>query len=479
MSDAPVPSVPSVQASSSATPSVARTVARSGAVTIALALVLVGAGTSALLHVRGVRALDEALLAAALGRAHPDLSAKVEVEMEHSRSAVDTWLVRAQDPRVPPAAVRAALRSQRPLFVDAGERRIVLLRFELEDSHDDDEHEGRARERAGLAAASARRITWLESAGPFLLFYSLLALAVSAAAAWVLSRVVRRAFLPIDHARHEASRVVALGSGQRLTAQGPIEVRALLEALNALLERLESASHAQTRFTAEAAHELRTPVTTMLGELDVALRSERTPKQYREVLASTRDEADRLRKLVEGLTALARIDAGHGERGRELVHAAELASAALSSEAGALKHAGNTVSVEIVTDSELEAQRSLVEVALGNLLRNAARHAPGTAVTLRVSTDGTVAVFEVEDAGPGVPPEAREALFDRFARSGEARRRDRAGLGLGLSLAREVARRHGGDCTLEASPLGGLRARLTVRLTTKQAAQQTVGQSEV
>jgi hypothetical protein len=99
----------------------------------------------------------------------------------------------------------------------------------------------------------------------------------------------------------------------------------------------------------------------------------------------------------------------------------------------------------------------------GHRQRTPERHAPGAEVVVRVSREDELAVFEVDDAGPGVAPEQREALFDRFARAGEARRKDRSGLGLGLPIAREVARRHGGDCTLEESPSGGLRARLAVR----------------
>jgi two-component system osmolarity sensor histidine kinase EnvZ len=134
----------------------------------------------------------------------------------------------------------------------------------------------------------------------------------------------------------------------------------------------------------------------------------------------------------------------------------------MRTESDTLSQAKNTVRLEVDDDPELQVHRSLLEISLGNLLRNAARHAPGAEVVVRVGRDGNTAVFEVDDAGPGIAEHEREALFDRFARAGESRRRDRSGLGLGLPIAREVARRHGGDCTLHDSPLGGLRARLTV-----------------
>ena len=106
---------------------------------------------------------------------------------------------------------------------------------------------------------------------------------------------------------------------------------------------------------------------------------------------------------------------------------------------------------------------ALLTAAVANLLRNAARDAPGAEVKLTVEQRGDRLAFVVDDGGPGVPEPEREALFDRLARSGAARRDVAGGLGLGLPLAREIARRHGGDCVLEGSGRGGLRAVLTVR----------------
>ncbi|MBK7584455.1 MAG: hypothetical protein IPI67_30150 [Myxococcales bacterium] len=429
------------------TTSVARRVAGNGALVLVTTLALVGIGTGAALHVQRTNALDEALLAAVHGRAHPDVSAEVEVEVEHARSPVDTWLVAPEDPRVPPEAVRNAKRAERPLFADVGDRRLVLLAFEVEHEHGESKH---------LAAASAPRMTLGRSVGSFALSYSLAAALAALIASVALGVSVRHAFRPLDRARGEASRVIDLAGGQRLTEDGPVEIRSLIVAINGLLTRLDVAHRAQSRFTAEAAHELRTPVTAMLGELDVALRSDRTREEYREVLVSSRDEVERLRRLVEGLTALARIDAGQIEHGRERVRAAELATSALESERKTLARAGSNVRVEVVTDPELEAERSLVEVALANLLRNAARHAPGADVVLSVKSEDQHVIFDVDDAGAGVSVEEREALFDRFARTGEARRRDRTGLGLGLPIAREIARRHGGTARLPLPPRAAL-----------------------
>jgi signal transduction histidine kinase len=448
--------------------SIARQVATAGTVILVVTLVLVGVGTAAVLHTQRVEAQDEALLAAAHGRAHPDVADTIEVE--HSRSPVESWLVQPDSVEIPRDLAEQATETERPVFLETAEKRIVLLPFEIYVGDEDTHH---------LAAASAPKLTLARTVGPFALVYGVLAAVAALVATFVQARVVRRSFEPIERARREADRVVALGEGRRLSENAPEEIQPLLRAINELLDRLDVAYQAQSRFTAEAAHELRTPVTAMLGELDVALRGTRSEdsrgtrsedsrgarseEEDRQVLESVREEVSRLRRLVEGLTAMARIDAGQVDRGRELVRAAEVANAALRAEARTLEEAGNPVRLQIDADPELEVHRSLLEVALANLLRNAARHAPGAEVVVRVSREDELAVFEVDDAGPGVAPEQREALFDRFARAGEARRKDRSGLGLGLPIAREVARRHGGDCTLEESPSGGLRARLAVR----------------
>jgi two-component system OmpR family sensor kinase len=233
--------------------------------------------------------------------------------------------------------------------------------------------------------------------------------------------------------------------------------------MNALLDRLDAAHRAQVRFTADAAHELRTPVTAMLGEIEVALRRSRGAEEYRDVLESVREEVERLRGLVEGLLALARVDAGQVEQGLEPAGAVALAEEAAAHERPGLVRAGCAFELDAQGDADLRVHTALVEAALANLLRNAAAYAAGAPVILRVVPEPDRVVFQVDDRGPGVPPGERDAVFDRFTRTGEGRRRNRAGLGLGLPLAREVARRHGGECWIEAAPDGGCRAVLTLR----------------
>ncbi|MEZ4237364.1 MAG: HAMP domain-containing sensor histidine kinase [Myxococcota bacterium] len=429
--------------------SVARRVAAQGSAILLGSLLLVGLGTGAALHLVQTRALDRSLLTAARG-----WSPGVEWE-EHGGGFVRVWLVRDGDPRVPAPTLARVARTERPLLLDQDGERVALVPVERHDRGHDHEHR--------IVAAAAPAATLGRTVGPFAAAYGLLALIVAAGASAGLVATVRAGFRPMDRARREAEGVLGFGTGLRLTEDAPDEVRPLLQAINALLERLDRAWAAQGRFTAEAAHELRTPIASIRGEVEVALRKERTAEAYRQTLGSVLEEAVRLGRIVGSLLALARLDAGEAERSRELVRARDLVQRALATEQATLRAAGCEVTVVDGPDPELEVHAPLVELALANLLRNAAHHAPGAPVRVRVDEAGGEVVFEVADGGPGVAPADAERLFDRFARAAAARRDDPDGLGLGLPLVREVAQRHGGTATLGRSELGGARARFTLR----------------
>jgi signal transduction histidine kinase len=348
------------------------------------------------------------------------------------------------DPEVDAATAGRAARREVPTWTDLGDRRVLLLPVDVE-AHGQPHH--------GIVVASAPRPTLPRTVGAFATLYVASAALLGSAAAAGQRRLVARALDPVARAGADVARVSGAGQGARVDEDGPAEIRALLRSVNELLGRLDAAWTAQARFTAEAAHELRTPVTSMLGELDVALRRPRSPEEYARVLGSVRDDVLRLGRLVEGLMALARVDSGQAAADRTREAAADLARRALDLEGPGLARAGCPVTLDVRDDAEVEVHEPLVVAALANLLRNAAVHAPGRPVRMWVARRGDRVAVGVDDAGPGIPPADREAVFDRFARGGEARRTS-DGLGLGLPLAREVARRHGGECRIEDGAAG-------------------------
>ncbi len=435
----------------------AHAVARRGVLVLVSTLLAVGVATGAALHFLQRELLDRALLAAAMTEGEAGERRKSEWDAEHVDSAFEVFTVRPGDLRVPKALAKDTLRSERAAFTTYEEHRLALV--VVERAIEGQDHRGEEGEEHRLVAARTPMPGIVGTVGPFAVAYGLVAIVAAAVAGWSFERLVRGAFLPLDRARVEAARLSTLSTGKRLTVGGPEEVRALLDAVNGLLDRLDAAHLAQSRFTAEAAHELRTPVTSMLGELDVALRRPRTAEEYRAVLASAREEVDRLRRLVEALLTLARLDAGQGIGPPRRLTAADLVDAAVSAEAEELAAANCTLDIQ--TDgSEILVEAPLVEMALGNLLRNAARHAPGAPVRVDVFRQGDQVVFRVDDGGPGLGEGPHDALFDRFVRGGAARRDDRAGLGLGLPLVREIAVRLGGSASLTPGPEGGARAEL-------------------
>ena len=247
---------------------------------------------------------------------------------------------------------------------------------------------------------------------------------------------------------------VALGSGDD-------EVVQLARDVDEMVRRLEILVEGQQRFIAHAAHELRSPLTSLYGELQLALRKSRSAEEYRAAIEEALDSARRLKALAEDLLALARIGAER-EPSRTPVALDEVAKAAASwvSREATRRH------VELAIDSDgssVLGHAIDLERLLRNLLDNAVRHSPKAATCAsRHGARATWCTSPSLDEGPGVPPEERDRVFDPFFRAASERRRD-DGSGLGLAIVREIARVHGGDVSVEQGP-DGKGARFRARL---------------
>lgn len=422
---------------SALTARVMRTVVR----TVALTLLAAGGITSGVLHLQARAGLDQALLAAAQAEAHPWHDPPLSEAALASPVQVRPWS--AEDPRVPEALVKQALADAQAVWWSRGGARVLLLPVGP-DALTGAEHD------PFVVVAEAPAVRLADVVLPFLGTYLVVAAAVTLLAGVLVRREVARDLTPLRTAADGLEAVQGLGSVARVPPTGAEEVDRLLDSANALLQRLEVAFDAQASFTAHAAHELRTPLTIVLGELELALRRERTPEAYREALATSLAQTRRLHELVEGLMLLARVDAGQADRGRAPEHLSEIVRRALVAEGSTLEAAGCAVEVIAEGDPEVDVHLALVVAAVGNLLRNAARHAPGRPVTVSHGAVGRGGWVRVRDHGPGLDASACDAMMERFPRA-DGRRE---GLGLGLPLAREVARRHGGDLVLRPPGAG-------------------------
>ncbi|MEU6489342.1 HAMP domain-containing sensor histidine kinase [Streptomyces sp. NPDC046984] len=277
-------------------------------------------------------------------------------------------------------------------------------------------------------------------------------LAVVAAVTWL---VTRRALRPVEGIRAEMAEITGSGDLSRRVPEprSGDEIARLARTTNQTLAALEGSIERQHRFIADASHELRSPIANLRTQLEVA-------EAHPELLDTHGLVQDivRLQHLAIDLLLLARLDAGESPADArvdlaDLVLEEVAARAATDRFAPAVALGGESL---VVTGSRTQLTR-----VLANLLDNAQRHAAG-AVEASVAVEGDDVVLTVGDDGPGVAPEDRERIFERFVRLDEARSRDAGGAGLGLAIARDVVLRHGGSLTVGGDPGGGafFRARL-------------------
>jgi heavy metal sensor kinase len=278
-----------------------------------------------------------------------------------------------------------------------------------------------------------------------------LGLLLAGGGGWVLAR---RALKPVDRMTEAAHRISAEHLAERLEATGTgDELDRLANTLNEMLGRLDAAFHQIRQFSADASHELQTPLTILKGELEVALRSPRSPDEYQRVLKSALEEIDRIAHLVEGLLLLARADAGvlrMDDQPVDLAHVVEEVYA----QAKIHPHA-QTIDLCLgpVEPVSIQGDQERLRRLLLNLVDNGIKYTPpGGQVTLSLHRDGEWAALQVSDTGIGLTPEEQERIFQRFYRAAEARSRGEGGAGLGLCIARSIAEAHGGSIQITSVP---------------------------
>ena len=278
-----------------------------------------------------------------------------------------------------------------------------------------------------------------------------LGLLLAGGGGWVLARRVLR---PVDQMTQTAQRISGRHLEQRLQVSGSgDELDRLATTLNAMLDRLNTVIRQMRQFSADASHELQTPLTILKGELEVALRTPRSPAEYQRVLNSGLEEIDRLDKLVAGLLLLARADAGVLRLDPQTVDLS-----ALVTEVGDLARAladGRGIDLRLtgVEPVAVHGDREHLRRLMLNLVDNAVKYTPsGGRVTISLRSDAGWAALKVTDTGIGISEDERRMIFDRFHRATDTRWRDVAGVGLGLSIARSIAVAHGGRIDVESTP---------------------------
>jgi heavy metal sensor kinase len=305
-------------------------------------------------------------------------------------------------------------------------------------------------------AALSRLAVWLTMAGAGVLLVGL------AGGWWLASRAIR----PIEDISATAVKIAGGDLSHRINAADTeSELGRLATVLNSTFARLEAAFAQQARFTADASHELRTPVAVILNQTQSVLTRERPGTEYREALGACQRAAQRMRSLTESLLELARLDAGQAAMKLEPCDLAQVAQESLELVRPLAREAGVEIHSQLAAANCLGDPERLGQVAV-NLLNNAIQfnHRAGE-VRLRTKAENGAAVLEVVDTGAGIPVEDLPHIFERFYRVDKSRTRTQGRAGLGLAICKAIVEAHSG--TIAAAGQPGAGSMFTVKLPLK------------
>lgn len=273
---------------------------------------------------------------------------------------------------------------------------------------------------------------------------------ISAAAGYYMAK---RALEPIQEITSTARGVAAGDLTRRLQSKSQDkEIRVLVRVLNKMFADLEASFQAQKRFTADASHELRLPLTILKGEIEVALRKPREAKEYQQILRQQLGTIDRIQHIVNDLLTLARADAGQLEMVQSPVDLSLLLQEVGQQHLILFDSQNVALNMEIEEGMDIMGESGQIERTMMNLLSNAFKHAPEhSAIQLSGKTVDDSAIITISDKGPGIAEDQQEHLFDRFYRADDARcRKEGEGAGLGLAICKRIVDAHGGDIWLQS-----------------------------
>jgi signal transduction histidine kinase len=335
----------------------------------------------------------------------------------------------------------------------------------------------------------------LQRASAILLVLTPSVLLVGMLGGWLL---VGRSLKPVDEMTRTALEIESSSLDRRIVPpRTDDEIGRLAAAFNEMIARLDRSFRQIQQFTADASHELKTPLTTMRGEAEVALMTDLTPAEYRKVLRSVIEEVERMSAIVENLLLLARTDANAVQLRRETVAFHEIMMTVYEQMEAIARRKGVSLELEEIDEAHVEGDPLWLQQIVTNLLNNAIKYTPeGGEVRVALKGEGRgkkgkegegegkkgkegedngdiplhpppspsfpFAVLSVSDTGVGIPPEHLPHIFDRFYRVDAGRSRDAGGSGLGLNIVKWAVEAHGG--TIEVSSEVGKGTTFTVRL---------------
>ncbi|SEA57222.1 heavy metal sensor histidine kinase [Acidovorax soli] len=300
-----------------------------------------------------------------------------------------------------------------------------------------------------IATDTEHHAQFLQDLQRDLAIYVVAAIVVCAFLSWLAAR---QGLAPLREMRSRAAAVTGQKLTERMPVQAvPVEMADLAQELNRMLDRLQEDFQRLTDFSSDLAHELRTPISNLLTQTQVALSSKRDAATYRDILASNAEEFQRLARMVADMLFLAKTERGVDLPHKERFSARQDALALLEFYEAVAEE--KRIRLRLEGDGDMEGDRLMFRRAASNLLSNALRHTPeGGTITVHIADTADSTVVSVENTGSEIDPKMLPRLFDRFYRADPARAHpDSEGSGLGLAITRAIAEAHGGSVTVTSS----------------------------
>jgi heavy metal sensor kinase len=283
------------------------------------------------------------------------------------------------------------------------------------------------------------------------LFIAVIAVMIASTLGGVV--ISRKALAPVEDISGTIDSISESNLSERIDVeQVPKELRILASSFNSTVDRLENAFCRQNQFAADASHELRTPLSVILSQSEIALRKERTAKEYRNALTEVLETAKRMSATVRKLLALNRLSADKGALNLESLDLGAIIDESVRQLRPLAENKKIRLQLPGTADPlPVRGDRTALLELFTNLLDNAIKYnVPGGEVRISVKKENGVVLCEIEDTGIGIPDGDREKVFDRFYRVDRSRSKEVEGSGLGLSICREIVRLHGGGLELRS-----------------------------
>jgi len=264
--------------------------------------------------------------------------------------------------------------------------------------------------------------------------------------------IIRKALKPVKSVVQTAKDITADDLSLRIEAgQRQDEIGELVDTFNDMISRLEKSVKKIKQFSGDVSHELRTPLTIIRGEIEVLLRKERSSDEYQKTLKSTLEESAYLERIIDDLLFLSRIEALEKKEFDKSVQLDEILLKVVESQELTAKKKNITLDIKMAEPTEIKGEEILLERMVTNIIDNAIRYSqPGGKVEVSLDKKEGIPFLRIQDTGIGIPEESLPSIFDRFYVVDKSRFKETGGLGLGLSIVKQVADGHGAKIEVES-----------------------------